>query len=189
MADNTGLDTGPTLRVNGLSLRPFRAEDVTARYVSWLNDDDVNLYSRRQGAQTTRDDATAYIDALQKDEVIFAINHPTFGHVGNIKYGPIDWDNRRSDISILIGEKRAWGKGVARAAMHGVGRYLFEDLKLNRLDAGSANPAFIKSAEAIGWRIEGVLRQRVWMAGAFWDWTLLSLLSAEFNPALYQETQ
>jgi len=174
----------PTLYTCDLCLRPFGLADVTERYLGWLNDDVVNQFSRRYGSHTSREEAEAYLGSLAANEAILAIDHPAHGHVGNIKYGPVDTSGERCDISILIGEKAVWGKGVGRAAVYGVSGYLFNDLKLNRVDAGSMNPAFIRAVQSIGWQIEGVLRQGVKINGHFHDWTLMAQLREEYDPTL-----
>jgi RimJ/RimL family protein N-acetyltransferase len=65
--------------------------------------------------------------------------------------------------------------------MYLVTRHLFEDRALNRVDAGSANPAFIRMVRKLGWRQEGVLLQRANIGGCLLDWTLVAQLAAEFK--------
>lgn len=162
---------------DGLELRPFSLADVSERYVGWLNDPVVNEFSRRRDMPpSTADDARAYVSGLGPDEQILAIHVPKFGHVGNVKYGPIEPLSRRADISILVGESAIWGKGVGRRAVSLLAAHLFEDRGLNRLEAGTCNPAFVRMVTAIGWTIEGVMRQRVSLAGILHDLVLLAQL-------------
>ena len=177
--------SGPHIR-----LREFKVEDIGPRYLGWLSDPVVNRYSRRSVIcdPVTTADAEAYLSSMAHEEKILAIEMPSHGHVGNIKYGPIDRANSRADISILIGEKSSWGKGVGAEAVYLVSRYLFEIKEINRLEAGSANPAFISLVRKLGWTVEGRLRQYVRLADGFHDWTLLSNLQSEFQPIQYFET-
>ena len=164
-------------------LREFSARDISSRYLGWLSDPIVNKYSRRSMnlEPVTKASAEAYLESLGADERILAIEMPQHGHVGNVKYGPIDRANRRADISILIGEQSTWGKGVGAEAVYLVSRYLFQDEEVNRIEAGSANPAFIALVSKLGWKTEGCLRQYVQLTDGFYDWTLLSLLKSEFQ--------
>jgi len=140
----------------------------------------VNKYSQRRFAQkAARSDAVAYLQSLKLDEVILAIMDDTAGHVGNLKYGPVDWLNRRADISILLGERSAWGRGFGTEAVRLVTNFLFESLGLNRVEAGSNNPAFLRLVQKLGWRIEGVLRERIWTPEGFQDHTLVGLLRSD----------
>lgn len=165
-----------------LALRPFDAEQIHDRYLAWLSDPVINAHSRRAAAApVSEQDAKKYLEGLAPDEVVLGIHLPDIGHVGNVKFGPIDHDNSRADISILIGEASVWGRGVGKEAVYLVTRHLFEDRGLNRVDAGSSNPAFLKMVADLGWAVEGVLRQRVRFADGFRDHTLVAMLRDEFR--------
>ncbi|MFN0042029.1 MAG: GNAT family N-acetyltransferase [Alphaproteobacteria bacterium] len=172
----------PMLRGARTTLRPFGPADIHARYLAWLGDPVVNAYSRRGDGSITAEQAAAYLSDLGADERVLAIETDALGHIGNVKYGPIDRANRRADISIMIGERRSWGLGYGGEAIHVVSRHLFEHEGLNRLDAGTANPAFLRMVARLGWRVEGVLRERVWLRGQPLDWTLVAQLRSEFQP-------
>jgi ribosomal-protein-alanine N-acetyltransferase len=172
----------PVLRGRRLTLRPFTAADITARYLAWLSDAEVNRYSQRLGQPpVTAADARHYLAQLAPNEVVLAIHVEPEGHVGNIKFGPVDHAQRRADISIVIGDKRAWGRGIGAEAVYLVSRYLFDELNLQRLDAGSGNPAFIAMVEGLGWRRETVLPTHVRAGDRLLDWTLLAQRRAEFR--------
>lgn len=170
------------LRGCRLTLTPFLPEQVHDRYLSWLSDPEVNRYSQRRNAGTvSAQSAQDYLSSLKTDEAVLAVHCPEHGHVGNVKYGPIDRLNRRADISILMGERQVWGRGYGTEAIYLVSRHLFETENLNRVDAGSTNPAFLRAVAKLGWRTEGVLRQRVWLGDHFVDWTLVAQLQSEFT--------
>lgn len=164
-----------------VTLVPFSPEHLSQRYVDWLNDPEVNAHSRRKGVRSTVDDARRYMASLRPDEVVLAI---LVGdrHVGNVKLGPVDWDNACADISILVGERGVWGKGIGAEAVYLVGRHLLKEVGLNRVYADSRNPAFLRLVEKLGWRVEGVQRERLRVDGRFHDNTLVSLLAREFRP-------
>lgn len=164
-------------RVTLASLGPHR---VTDRYVAWMNDPEVNTYSRRKGTVTTTEDAVRYLNSLRADEHVLAI---LMGdeHVGNVKFGPIDWQNACADISILVGERKVWGLGIGAEAVYLVSQHLLKTLGLNRVHADSCNPAFLRLVEKLGWQVEGVLRERVRLDDRFFDDTVVSLLAREFR--------
>ena len=174
----------PVLQEGAISLRVFTPADITDRYLRWLVDEEVNRYSRRRcDVAVTAEDAAAYLDGLGDDEIVLAIHHEQFGHVGNIKYGPVDWANRRADISILIGETSVWGQGVGARATDLVTAFLFREAGLNRVEAGSNNPAFIAMVQKLGWRVEGVLRDYVKDGDSYRDHTMLALLRDDWAAA------
>ena len=165
-----------------LVLRPFRPEDISERYLDWLADPDVNRYSRRLGQpRPTRAEARRWLDEREPEEFVYAVTSDELGHVGNIKAGPIDRANSRADISILIGERRAWNAGVGAEAVYLVTRHLFLDHGLARVDAGSGNPAFLRLVEKLGWGVEEVLTARVQIGGEWVDWTLVAQHRDEFR--------
>lgn len=171
----------PVVEGARVSLKPFDDSQISARYLAWLNDPEVNRFSRRGGQATTEADARRYLAGLGLDDAIFGIHAGEMGHVGNLKIGPVDWANSRTDLSIVVGEKRAWGKGIGTEAIYLASRFVFEALRLNRIDAGSGNPAFVRAVTKLGWKAEGVQRERVRLAGGFADWTLLAQLRREFS--------
>lgn len=164
-----------------VSLRPFDAPQISDRYLAWLNDPEVNRLSRRGGQATTEADARRYLASLGRDEAIYGIHARALGHVGNLKIGPVDWGNSRTDLSIVVGEKQAWGRGVGTEAIYLASRFVFETLRLNRIDAGSGNPAFVRAVTKLSWTAEGTQRERVRLASGFVDWTLLAQLRREFR--------
>lgn len=181
--------SAPTLSGARLRLTPFTAEAITERYLGWLNDPEVNGWSRRRNMSAqTEATARAYLGALGPNENILAMQAATLGHIGNIKYGPVDSENQRCDIAILIGERDAWGMGYGAEAVYLVARHLFDDLGLNRIDAGSANPAFLRLTAKLGWKVEGVLRDRVRLDGKFHDWVIVAQLCREFHRLTQYET-
>jgi RimJ/RimL family protein N-acetyltransferase len=172
----------PELVGRSIVMRRFDSSQIHDRYIGWLNDPVVNAHSRRLGLPAVGEhEARGYLEGLVGDEIVLAIHHPDHGHVGNLKYGPVDWPNQRSDISILIGERAVWGKGLGAEAMYLATAFLFRDLGLNRVDAGSNNPAFLAMVSKLGWRVEGVLQQWIRIGDRFADHTLVALLKQQFE--------
>jgi ribosomal-protein-alanine N-acetyltransferase len=165
-----------------LRLARFTAADVTPRYLAWLNDPEVNRYSRRRDLPpSSAADARAYLQSLPDAAEVLAIATPEQGHVGNIRYD-VDAANRRADISIMIGERDVWGRGIGAEAVYLVARHLLRERGLNRVDAGTCNPAFAALVLKLGWCQEGVMRQRVMLGGALHDYVILAQFASEFRP-------
>jgi ribosomal-protein-alanine N-acetyltransferase len=163
-------------------LTPLTVAHFTPAYQDWLCDDEVNRYSRRYGKERPSiGDLYGWLSGLAKDEVVFAIETEAFGHIGNVKYGPISWSNLDADIAILIGNRESWGNGFGAEALYLVAKHLFWERTLNRIHAASFNPAFIRSVEKLGWQREGVQREEACVNGKFYDSLLLSLLRREFS--------
>ena len=175
--------TGPVLRGRSIHCRPLTPGDVNERYIGWLNDPEVNRYSRRRLFTSGADDVRAFIEGIVHDEHVLAILTIDDGaHIGNIQFGPIDRIARCAEIRILIGDRSVWGRGFATEAIYLVTRHLFLDEHLHRVEANSCNPAFVRAVQKIGWREEGRLRERFAIDGGFIDYLWLGVLEHEWQP-------
>lgn len=166
-----------------IALRTILDTDINLTYLGWLNDPEVNLFSGRRKSPARMEDIHGYLKSLPKDASVLAIcTSDSDKHIGNIKYGPVDWPNRCSEIEILIGDKTEWNKGYATEAIYLLTDYLFHTLNLNRVEAKSANPAFIKCVTShLGWKVEGELREKFFIRDMYVNYILMSLLKSEFK--------
>jgi ribosomal-protein-alanine N-acetyltransferase len=172
--------TGPILRGRSIRCRPLTLDDVSERYVGWLNDPEVNRYSRRRLFTSSAGDIRAFIAGIGPDEHVLAIEAGEGVHIGNIQFGPIDRAARCAEIRILIGDRSVWGRGYGTEAIYLVTRHMFLDESLHRVEANSCNPAFIRAVQKLGWREEGKLRERFPVDGGFLDYLWFGQLQREF---------
>jgi RimJ/RimL family protein N-acetyltransferase len=171
----------PPIEGKHVRLIPFTVEMISERYIGWLNDPEVNRYSRRRFVKSTETDALEFLSRLNPDEHVLAILDREGGcHVGNIQFGPVNNFEERAEIRILIGERGRWGRGFGTESIYLVTRHLFECLGLHRAEANSCNPAFIRCVEKLGWKREGCLRERFPFEGKRLDYIELGLLRREF---------
>ncbi len=174
--------TPERLEGRDIYLIPFTQDQVSERYLGWLNDPEVNTYSRRRHIKSDRDDALRFLAGLSENECVLAIySKDTDQHLGNIQFGPVDQFESRAEIRILVGERLRWGKGVGTQAIYLVTRYLLVELGLHRVEANSCNPAFIRCVEKLGWKDEGCLRERFPSDEGRLDYHWLGLLHHEFK--------
>ena len=170
------------LETRNLVLKPFLKENISMKYLKWLNDPEINKYSLRRFHPYSDFDANRYLDNLADNEKILSINTKDNEYIGNIKYGPIDWLNRSADVSIIIGEKDFWGKGFASESIYLITKHLFLTLNLNRVGADSCNPAFIQAVKKnLGWRLEGKMEKRMFVENEYVDYYFLAILQKDFK--------
>lgn len=161
-------------------LRALSINDATEEYCAWLNDTQVNQFLETRYFPVDIDDLIAFIKekSRNKAEPIFAIcDAKTDLHIGNIKLGPICPVHGHAQVSLLIGNKAYWGKGIATQVISMICDYAFTTLNLKKLLAGAyaSNIASIKAFEHAGFSIEGRSEDYYWCNGQPVDLIYLGL--------------
>lgn len=122
-------------------LRPLTVADVTEeKYVRWLNDPEVNRFLENRFIPQTFESAWEYVARASGNPNIYffaILLKENKKHIGNIKLGPIDWNHRRAEIGIMIGDKSSWGKGYATDVIRLITDFAFQTLGLQKVTAGA----------------------------------------------------
>lgn len=141
-------------------LRPLGADDLTERYLGWLNDPEVNRFSNRYGRTFTFDDMRAYVDAANAapDRLLVGIflRSPS-EHIGNIGLYFFDQANGVADVSNFLGTRSRWGSGIIVDADKHLIHFGFQRLGIRKFVMANVAPnraATFKSA-TLGAKIEG----------------------------------
>ena len=163
-------------------LRPLTTDDVTPRYLSWFADPEVHRYLDVR--TITADEARAYIEEGPTKNSYFmcAICDAETGlHVGNLKIGPIRWQQSVADMVTVVGDKNYWGRKVASEAIRMACQIAFRVLGIQKLHASmySDNIGSLRAYTRAGWHVEARLRQHGMLEGRAQD----SILIGQFNPA------
>jgi len=152
------------IRINAdrIYLREVELSDVNQAYVDWLNDPEVNQFLETRYEVQTMDSVYEYAERMiaKEDELFFAIClKENDKHIGNIKLGPINPIHKFAEVSLFIGEKNQWGKGLATVVISILSDYAFSDLNLHKLTAGcyANNIGSAKAFLKAGYKQEGAL--------------------------------
>lgn len=145
------------------TFRILKIEDVSDRYISWLNDSDINKFLETRFQVQTRESCESFVLAMQEDpsHYLFGIFDNESGlHIGNIKLGFIDANHKKAQISFFIGDKTFWGRRCAIESIECVTKWGFETLRLTRIEAGcyEENFASIRAFLRVGYIVEGFQR-------------------------------
>jgi len=169
------------LKGKNIFIRPIEERDVNDRYVNWLNDSEVNRFLETRHHLQNLDSVSMFVREKIKctDERLFAICLLDGTHIGNIKIGPVIAAHRRADVSLFIGERAHWGKGLATEAIGLLAKYAFDHLGLHRLVAGcyAENLGSRMAFERNGFVVEGQLREHALDNGTWTDVVLLGLIN------------
>lgn len=160
-------------------------DSVGDAYVEWLNDPAIARYLESRFARHDADSTRAYAASVlaSADSVLLGIRSVALGrrHVGNIKLGPINRQHGTADIGIMIGDRAAWGRGIATAAIAMLAEIAREELGLRKLTAGcyasngGSERAFLKA----GFAREGVRPGQFLLDGKPEDLVLMGRLLAQ----------
>lgn len=171
-------------------LRPFETEDLPLVRL-WYNDPETRGLI---GAALPMGRAAAedWFAAMKQDKerVWFAIvekaSGKTVGEAGLLRmYYP--W--RTTDLTIIIGDPEARGRGLGSEAIHLLLDYAFGYLGFHRVSIGVVgwNDKALRFYERAGFRREGVRRDGYYWNHAFHDFVMMSILEDEWR-ARHKET-
>lgn len=182
--NNTGkaIKPGEALGSKKVLLRLVTLQDCNDKYVSWLQDPEVNQYLetrwQEQNIKTIKEFVSNMLN--NSNSYLFAIiEKEHYNHIGNIKLGPINPHHSFADISYFIGDRSAWGKGYATEAILLITRFGFKRLGLHRLQAGiyASNGPSRRVLEKAGYQLEGTLEDKLKGANSWEDHILYALLN------------
>ncbi len=179
-----------TLILSGenIYLKEFQVGDITADYVNWLNDPEVNQYLESRFVKQTRKTVDAYVRSFAgcDHKRLFGIFDRATGlHVGNISFSDINYRHGYGVIGIAVGRKAFWGKGIGTEAIKLLVAYGFKKLKLKRIEAGiyANNPGSISIFKKVGFKTEALLRARYQLKNKRVDGLIVGLLQKELPGA------
>ena len=148
----------PTLRGGAVRLVAFSSRHITGRYLGWLNDPEVVRFSELRHRRHTRQSCLRYLRSMREGGHCFwaiVASGPPLHHVGNIA-AYVDRSNRLAEVSILIGERTVWGRGLGSAAWSLVVDWLLGAGGMRKVVAGTmtANKAMLRVMERSGMTLE-----------------------------------
>ena len=112
--------------------------------------------------------------------MIFEIKSGAF--LGGIGLHHINKLDRCANLGYWVRTSRR-GQGIAPAAVRFIAHFGFQQLNLNRLEiiVEVRNKASQRVAEKVGAKREGLLRKRIWLAGAAHDALMYSLVAEDLD--------
>lgn len=173
------------LETERLLLRPVTDGDVDA-YHAIFKDPEVMQFMEtppHADVATTRAGIKRAAAAAESGEIVqWAIERREDGAVIGRIVLMLAAPQPRAEIGYFLA-REAWGKGYAAEAQQRVIDYGFGELELHRLEADvhPENAASLRSLERLGFRREGLLRERWVVAGVPSDSVILGLLAAEWR--------
>jgi RimJ/RimL family protein N-acetyltransferase len=176
-------DSLPTLAGDGLVLRWLTAADVAALAAIFSDPEVVRFMSIPLVA--CDDDARALLAEVHagfQEGSLYSWGIDLAAQVvGTCTLSSIDRHNRRAEVGFALG-RAFWGRGLVKRALPLVIRFAFERLDLRRLEADCdpRNAASLRLLEGMGFRREGLCRERYVQLGEVQDAVMFGLLRSEW---------
>lgn len=174
-----------TIEGRSIILKPISINEITSKYVSWLNDPEINKYLEVRHKRQTIEDIFDYINGLRAkpDHDVFAI----FTKKDKIYIGSLavvyDLGNRRVAYGLMIGDKNAQTLGLGGEAAILIIEYLFNDPDIRKVFAGAIadNKQSCRLHKSLGFKREAILRQHYTLSsGKVCDGYLFGILREEW---------
>ncbi len=149
----------PTIDTGRFVLRCLTEDDVTDRYISWLNDPEVTRYLQARNSKHNHDSTLAYVKNHNNiDKFLFGIFDKSKDmHIGNFSLS-VSLVHKTGIQGVMIGDKEYWGQGVILEARAGLLDICFGELglfKVNGLPLASNLPA-VFNYKRQAWVVEGI---------------------------------
>ncbi|WP_217595808.1 GNAT family N-acetyltransferase [Cohnella sp. GbtcB17] len=102
--------------------------------------------------------------------------------IGELSISDIDEENKKAGFRITMNSIQLTGKGYGTEAIKIVLRFVFEELKLNRLELEvfSHNLRGIRAYEKAGFVKEGVLRESLYYDGTYSDEIIMAMIKKDY---------
>ena len=157
------------LQEKNIFLKDIEEENITENYVSWLNDPEVNKFLETRFISWNEQKIRSYIQSIKANAhaVLLAIFFEK-QHIGNLKLELTNPTHRIVTISLFIGDKNFWGRGIATAVINRAVHYVFiEGRWAEKIVAGmyQENIASLKTFLKAGFNVEGVFKDHYFLNG------------------------
>lgn len=182
----------PVLNIVGelVALGPATREQIPT-YARWFSDSET---MRTQGApgpgpRTVEEVTTWYESEMSGNpsRAFFSVyERGTMRHIGFVDLQHIDHRNRTAEMSLMVGEPDARGRGYATEMARLILDYGFTALSLHNimLEVYANNPAARRVYEKAGFREFARRSESYFMDGQWWDRIYMEALATEFASPL-----
>jgi RimJ/RimL family protein N-acetyltransferase len=173
---------GPVIRGKLVVLRPPKQEEP-ATIVTWFLDLEVTRFVKLRFPPSVGQEME-FLDNMARDagSVFWVVEHDG-NLVGVTSIRGIDWKHGFGTTGTVIGDKKAWGKGLARELMRLRADFAFTQLPLRSLRSGyvEGNEASRRAQLSAGYKEVGRWHRERFVDGRWCDHVLTELLREEWE--------
>jgi diamine N-acetyltransferase len=173
---------------DGIRLRAIERTDIP-KFLKWFNDPEVTKGLATIFPMSEAREIQWFDEMLKRPIEVqpFGIEIEVDGEwqlIGNTSFFDFDKFAHSSEIGIVIGEKKNWGKGYGSKALRLVLKHGFDSMNLNRisLKVYALNDRAIRVYNKVGFTLEGTMRDAIFRDGKYFDVHMMSILRKEWKP-------
>ncbi len=185
MSADSHTPRNPFLMGERVYLRAIEEADAEQCY-TWFSDPEVRRTIGRAAYPNTLRESLEFIRGADgRTRQMFAIVVKADGdYIGNCDLFAIDLVHRHAELGIVIGRKEHWGKKFGREAVRLLCTHAFGSLNLHRvtLRVFAHNARGLRAYSAVGFKLEGRVREDVFIEGRYYDTLIMGLLRGELEP-------
>ena len=176
------------LQTTRLNLRRFTTGDAKAMYNNWASDPQVSKYltwPAHASPEVTKGILENWVPQYANDNFYtwaIVLNENGDDPIGSISVVNIHERTKTVEIGYCIGAKW-WGQGIVSEAFGLLIKFLFEEVKVNRIEAvhDPRNPASGKVMEKCGLVYEGCLREAGYNNQGVSDKMMYAVLARDYK--------
>jgi RimJ/RimL family protein N-acetyltransferase len=180
-------DKLPTIDALRVRLRWLEEGDLESMYAIFSDTRSMRFWS--MPALTDREQAVGYLARINEGfraRTLFqwGVERKEDSRIiGTTTLFSLDSGNARAEIGYILGSEY-WGRGYMQEALTALVQFAFTELKLRRIEADvdPRNAPSVKSLDRLGFKKEGLLRERWNVAGEIQDTAFFGLLAHEWRP-------
>lgn len=183
---NNIVEKHPLLLTERLRLRPLRMDDISDVF-EYASNSDIATYTVWEPHETIQDSelfVQSILNQYEREEVAaygieFKEERKVIGTCGFIMH---DEQSHKAELAYALSPKY-WGRGFAIEAAKAWVKYGFEQLNLNRIEAGchAGNISSEKVMKRLGMQYEGTLRKDMFVKGSYRDTKVYAILKEDYK--------
>ncbi len=184
------------LKTKRLLLRKFFVDDAEKSYYNWTSDEKVTVYLRWQkhkSIEETKQLFTQWNDNYKANNyyqwAIILREDEYLGPIGTISVNRLDEHINMAHLGYCIGSQW-WHKGITSEALHEIIRFLFKEVKVNRIESwhDPKNKYSGSVMKKCGMIYEGTLKEGDYNNTGIVDACVYAITSREFQSFnIYEE--
>ncbi len=168
-------------------MRPFQEEDISDRYLGWLNDPEVNRYLDVRFVPQTYETVLPYVRSFysNSERYFWGIHsNDDTAIIGTATLVNIQREHGTAGLGLMIGQRDYWGSGASAEAIELITGFAFDTLGLRRIGAETRAPnhGMNFTFKRLGFTLEGKRRQAFYIPpGEYVDQYSWGILADEWR--------